>query len=68
MYVIGGMVLDMDDPPCHNHEASVEVWDEATGQWKVGEPMAQPRSALGVAVLRGYIYAMGGYDGEQYLR
>ena len=34
-----------------------------TKQWCNVAPMATRRSSVGVAVLKGYLYAVGGYDG-----
>ena len=42
---------------------SVEQLDLDKGWWVMVEPMLSRRSTLGVAVLNGELYAVGGFDG-----
>ncbi|XP_071824910.1 kelch-like protein 18 [Apostichopus japonicus] len=42
---------------------SVELYDPATNTWKEMKSMTTPRSRVGVTVLNGKLYAVGGYDG-----
>ncbi|KFO76428.1 Kelch-like 28, partial [Cuculus canorus] len=67
IYAIGGY------GPAHmnsyrKHENSVECWDPDTNTWTSLERMFKSRSTLGVVVLAGELYALGGYDGQSYLR
>uniref|UniRef100_A0A1B0G5I6 Kelch repeat protein n=1 Tax=Glossina morsitans morsitans TaxID=37546 RepID=A0A1B0G5I6_GLOMM len=43
---------------------TVDVYDPATDQWSTSNSMETRRSTLGVAVLNGCIYAVGGFDGK----
>ncbi len=43
---------------------SVERLDIDQEKWIQSEPMLSRRSTLGVAVLNGEIYAVGGFDGN----
>ena len=42
--------------------SSVERYDPVTNAWKAVAPMMAARSAVGVAVLDGKLYAVGGYN------
>ncbi|XP_010216328.1 PREDICTED: kelch-like protein 18, partial [Tinamus guttatus] len=42
----------------------VEVFDPVANRWERCQPMATARSRVGVAVLNGLLYAIGGYDGQ----
>ena len=48
--------------PSHPHR-SVEYLDLEKGYWVPVETMLSRRSTLGVAVLNGELYAVGGFDG-----
>ena len=43
---------------------TVEIYEPITDSWKIGKPMTTPRSRVGVTVLAGRLYAIGGYDGQ----
>ncbi|XP_061411634.1 kelch-like protein 18 isoform X1 [Lethenteron reissneri] len=45
----------------------VEVYDPLTNRWEACCPMGSPRSRVGVAVLGGRLYAVGGSDGQERL-
>ena len=45
------------------HYRSVEQLDLEQGRWVPVESMLSRRSTLGVAVLDGCLYAVGGFDG-----
>uniref|UniRef100_A0A8C4Q2Y6 Kelch-like family member 18 n=1 Tax=Eptatretus burgeri TaxID=7764 RepID=A0A8C4Q2Y6_EPTBU len=45
----------------------VEVYSPLTNRWQACRPMSTPRSRVGVAVLHGRLYAIGGYDGKERL-
>ncbi|NXH12017.1 KLH18 protein, partial [Bucco capensis] len=42
----------------------VEVFDPIANHWEKCQPMGTARSRVGVAVLNGLLYAIGGYDGQ----
>ncbi|XP_048366842.1 kelch-like protein 18 isoform X1 [Sphaerodactylus townsendi] len=42
----------------------VEVFDPVANHWAQCQPMTTARSRVGVAVLNGLLYAIGGYDGQ----
>lgn len=46
---------------------NVECFDPAVNRWQTLTPMLTHRHGLGVAVLNGPIYAVGGHDGWSYL-
>ena len=46
---------------------TVEQYNFHSGKVKYIPPLNTPRSGLGVAVLDGKLYAVGGHDGTSYL-
>ena len=46
---------------------SVERYDPATQRWEFTKPMLLPRRALSAVTLADGIYAIGGFDGQNYL-
>ncbi|KFV74017.1 Kelch-like 18, partial [Dryobates pubescens] len=42
----------------------VEAFDPVANRWEKCQPMGTARSRVGVAVLNGLLYAIGGYDGQ----
>lgn len=42
----------------------VEVFDPVANRWEKCQPMTAARSRVGVAVVNGLLYAIGGYDGQ----
>ena len=48
--------------------ASVEVYNTATDAWTHVQMMNHPRSGVGLAAINQRLYALGGYDGNDYLR
>ncbi|XP_060540641.1 kelch-like protein 18 isoform X2 [Pantherophis guttatus] len=42
----------------------VEVFDPVANHWEKCQPMTTARSRVGVAVVNGLLYAIGGYDGQ----
>ena len=59
LYVIGGQTKHDN---CYNHLASVEKYDPARDTWTAVASMGTKRYGLGVAVLDGMLYAVGGFD------
>ena len=61
MYMAGGEYPD--------GSASKSVWrfDPRTNSWQEMAPMNTPRSELGLALLDGFIYAVGGWEGSSRL-
>ncbi|XP_069067042.1 kelch-like protein 18 isoform X1 [Pleurodeles waltl] len=45
----------------------VEVFDPIANRWEKCQPMTTARSRVGVAVVNGLLYAIGGYDGHSRL-
>lgn len=45
----------------------VEVFDPIGNFWERCQPMKTSRSRVGVAVVNGMLYAIGGYDGQSRL-
>ncbi len=42
---------------------SVECYDPRNNEWRMVAPMSTRRSSVGVGVVGGLLYAVGGYDG-----
>ncbi|XP_059172839.1 kelch-like protein 18 [Physella acuta] len=61
IYAVGGLTSAGDSL------STVERFDPLTGQWSPGEPMSTMRSRVGVTVLKGHLYAIGGYNGMERL-
>lgn len=61
IYVVGGLNRHGDSL------STVEFYDPHAGEWQLAAPMSMLRSRLGVAVLRGKLYAFGGYNGKDRL-
>ncbi|RXM97488.1 Kelch-like protein 28 [Acipenser ruthenus] len=69
VFVLGGIATHMRQGISYRrHESTVESWDPETNTWTLAERMTESRSTLGVVVLAGELYAMGGYDGQYYLQ
>ena len=43
--------------------ATAEVFEPRLGEWRLIAPMSTRRSSVGVGVVGGQLYAVGGYDG-----
>ncbi|WAQ96164.1 KELC-like protein, partial [Mya arenaria] len=67
--------VDMYDPlkdtwtGCPSMEArrrlnTAECFDVHSGEWRLISPLSTRRSSVGVGVLNGFVYAVGGYDGS----
>ncbi|XP_033632334.1 kelch-like protein diablo [Asterias rubens] len=61
IYCVGGM-----DSTGHSL-SSVERYNLSNGRVSIEASMNSPRSGVGVAVLEGKLYSVGGYDGSQYM-
>ncbi|XP_078737922.1 kelch-like protein 28 [Lampetra fluviatilis] len=69
LYVVGGVACRVRNRvPYGRHESSVERWDPEVASWDLAPAMTECRSTLGLAVLDGELFALGGYDGQNYLR
>ena len=42
-------------------------YDSKTDTWTLVAPISSPRDAVGVCLLGDKLYAVGGYDGQQYM-
>jgi len=60
LYAVGGVGLAVGSIALLT---SVERYDPALDAWEAVAPMATARDAVGVAVLDGKLYAVGGYGG-----
>lgn len=59
IYVFGGSeAVSWDGAPY----APVDIYDPESNQWSTGADMPTPRQAMGVAVVDGWIYTVGGSD------
>ncbi|XP_045210160.2 kelch-like protein 18 [Mercenaria mercenaria] len=61
IYAVGGLTSSGDSL------SAVECYDPLLGRWMVAEAMSTMRSRVGVTVLNGLLYAIGGYDGQDRL-
>lgn len=61
IYAVGGLTSSGDSM------STVECYDPITNIWNSAEDMKTVRSRVGVAVLNGRLYAIGGFDGEERL-
>ncbi|XP_025831842.1 kelch-like protein 18, partial [Agrilus planipennis] len=61
IYVVGGLNKHGDSL------STVEYYDPKLNAWQSAPAMSTMRSRLGVAVLRGMLYAFGGYNGKDRL-
>lgn len=46
---------------------SAEMYDPRNHEWRVIAPMSTRRSSVGVGVVNGLLFAVGGYDGASRL-
>ena len=58
IYIVGGLTSSGDSL------STVEKYDIISGKWIPVLPMAVQRSRVGVAILDGKLYAIGGFDGN----
>lgn len=58
IYIVGGLTS------CGDSLSTVEKYDTISGKWIPVLPMAVQRSRVGVAILDGKLYAIGGFDGN----
>lgn len=61
IYAVGGLTRTGDSV------STVEVYNPATGVWKMSQNMSHLRSRVGVAVMNSKLYAIGGYNGHERL-
>lgn len=66
LYAVGGHEAPASNPTCCRFDCA-ERYDPKTDQWTMIAPMCTPRDAVGVCLLGDRLYAVGGYDGQQYL-
>jgi N-acetylneuraminic acid mutarotase len=60
LYVVGGLFMD-------SYSNSVEVYNEENTSWSTGASMPTARAYLGVVVVNDILYAIGGFDGQNWL-
>ena len=61
IYAVGGLSKNGDSM------STVEVYDPTMKRWRMAEAMTMLRSRVGVAVMEGKLYAIGGYNGRERL-
>ena len=61
IYAVGGLTSSGDSL------STVECFSPVLGKWESAPPMNTLRSRVGVAVLNGCLYAVGGFDGNERL-
>lgn len=70
LYAVGGLVCGVgvhSGAPFRYCDNGSECFDPETGQWDRVTPMNQCRSNHTVQPLEGFLYSLGGYDGNSYL-
>jgi len=60
LYVIGGYFLN-------SYDSNVQVYNSSSNDWIAGASMPTARASLGVAVVNDVLYAIGGFDGQNWL-
>ncbi|XP_046392448.1 kelch-like protein 18 [Ischnura elegans] len=58
IFAVGGLTKSGDSL------STVESYDPTVGRWSMSVPMRMLRSRVGVGVMRGQLYAFGGYNGS----
>ncbi|XP_034936195.1 kelch-like protein 5 isoform X2 [Chelonus insularis] len=66
IYALGGYDLASRGSHACRYD-SVERYDPKTDTWTMVAPMSVARDAVGVCLLGDQLFAVGGYDGQQYL-
>lgn len=64
LYAIGGIPFASPLSGAGAPTALVQAYDPGTDSWTARSPMLTPRTSLGVGVLNGIVYAVGGWNGE----
>ena len=60
LYFIGGYFLD-------SFSGNVQVYDPDNNSWSTGAAMLTPRAYMGVTEINDVLYAIGGFDGKNWL-
>ncbi|XP_008552054.1 kelch-like protein 5 [Microplitis demolitor] len=66
IYALGGYDVAAKGSNACRYD-SVERYDPKTDTWTMVAPMSVARDAVGVCLLGDQLFAVGGYDGQQYL-
>ncbi|KRT79769.1 BTB And C-terminal Kelch domain containing protein, partial [Oryctes borbonicus] len=62
-YAVGGR----NNTPGNNYDSDwVDRYNPIKDQWRPCSPMSVPRNRVGVAVMDGFLYAVGGSEGSKY--
>ncbi|KAK0046000.1 kelch-like protein 5, partial [Biomphalaria glabrata] len=66
LYAVGGYEAPATNPACSRFDCA-ERYDPKTDQWTVIATMSSARDSVGLCPLGDRLFAVGGYDGMQYL-
>ncbi|CAL1534502.1 unnamed protein product [Lymnaea stagnalis] len=66
LYAVGGYEAPATNPASSRFDCA-ERYDPKTDQWTIIAPMGSPRDSVGLCPLGDKLFAVGGYDGMQYL-
>lgn len=67
LYALGGHDCPASNPAVYRTE-TVERYDPTTDTWTLIASLSVGRDAIGVSVIGDWLIAVGGYDGNQYLK
>lgn len=66
VYAVGGHDAPASNPTSSRFDC-VERYDPKTDTWTIVAPISSARDAVGVCLLGDRLYAVGGFDGQQYI-
>ncbi|KAK3578052.1 hypothetical protein CHS0354_039611 [Potamilus streckersoni] len=66
LYAVGGHEAPATNPTCSRFDCA-ERYDPKTDQWTMIASITSPRDSVGMCLLGDHLYAVGGFDGQNYL-